>query len=398
MQKIGDTLDQDTISKLIQSANSHNFDWGGAGYAQWSPWGDNIVKDYLTNFNRLPTNQEFQMAEPQFHGAGGDAYVASLAQQQDQLNKAPQQEADALQKQIPIIQNLINSQTQATAQDLTNPNSPTYQSFSGMMNNMGITPSSGAFQAGMGGVLGQNASQAINSALGSVGLPIASGYAQGSMAPFNSAMGRPDQLFQHGLSVQDFLMQSDLAKSLSNSGNPSGAQNILSMATGSAQGGGSLLQGASAAKNATSYVCKELIKRDLLCESDMDDFHFHIMPAMFKKGRAFWKYAMDGYKLVQAVNKRGLNWAAFKPLLFDRVMDEPDACKAVDLYADACHQLCISSDRSLWDKRVYRTSLWDSLLFLPMLFLYKPFREALLKCLNRKFAIVYDKPRCGVHR
>src|SRR5258708_5331998 len=166
------------------------------------------------------------------------------------------------------------------------------------------------------------------------------------------------------------------------------------MASGAAQGAGNLGQGAAGFKQATSYVCLELIRCNLICESDMDDFHVHIMPALFKKGRAFWKYAMDGYNLVQAVNVKGLNWKHFKPLLFDRVMEESDPCKAVDLYADACHQLCISAAPDLWDGRVFRSSLLDSAPFIPFLFFYTPFLKALWKCIRIKTLILYDRPRC----
>lgn len=302
---------------------------------------------------------------------------------------------------------------------------PEGEAFRQKYNNLGLL-NSGAFNQGLSNQFGNLASQQqqdilnlgidqqnkLTNAAGA-GYGIQSDLALGGLnaqknamqLPINQGLGQfaqgqsqgnslANSLMQRGFDVSDFSQQALLAGNLSQGQGPG----TLDYINAAFNGAGNLGQAAGGAKTATSYVCKELIKRKLLCESDMDDFHVHIMPAMFKKGRAFWKYAMDGFRLVNAVNLRGLDWAVFKPLLFDRVMEEPDPCKAVDLYADACHQLCISSDRSLWDSRVYRTSVFDSLPFIPLLFAYQPFREALAKCIRIKMAIVYDKPRCGVHR
>lgn len=309
-------------------------------------------------------------------------------QQQNQLQGAQQQ-----------IQNLISKQVGATASDLTNPNSPTYQAFAGNMNNLGITPSSGAFQAGLGGTLGQAASNDISGALGEVSLPAISGQMQTANAPYEMALNRMypglADYGQNQSNLYDFGLQSALGQKMFEEAQPSGLTTALGQAGMATNALGGVGTGMAGASQVTSYVCMELIKRGLICESDMNDFHIHIMPAMFKKARAFWKYAVDGKRLVDAVNAKGLDWKVFKPLLFDRVMEEPDRCKAVDLYADACHQLCISADRKLWDERVFRTSVKDSLPFLPRLFLYTPFLKALCKCWRIKMLWVYDKPRCS---
>ncbi len=387
----------------------------------WAPSGDNNAQQvqsgldtFQSTFQNLlgrpPTQEELSgFASKALFGAWNQpgnlnfSDTTNLANNYIQQAFGPQmaehqqqQQMGQLGKYQGAIQDLISKQTQATSQDLMNPNSPTYQGFAGQMNNMGITPSSGAFQAGLGGVLGQSAANAQNQALGQFSLPAIGGAFQTGQQPYQFALGNSNIGRLNDL--EDFSLQSSLAQKLAAQGAPSGLQSAMGMASGGAQGAGGLMQGGAAAKTATSYVCMELIKRGLLCDMDMDDFHIHIMPAMFKKGRAFWKYAMDGWRLVDAVNAKGLDWKTFKPLLFDRVMEEPDPCKAVDLYADACHQLCISSDRSLWDMRVYRTSFLDSLKFLPRLLTYKPFMEALYKCMRIKTLIIYDKPRCMVHR
>lgn len=399
------------------------FDYGGLDPQAWNQYGsqsggqwDKGMSDlqlfgqsYYNMTGKNPTSDDYNnflkqglMGAPN-SSLGNYSDMSNLANNYVQNTYSPQiadyqkqQQQTQLGQTQQTIQDLVNKQTQSTTADLTNPTGPTYGQFSGMMNNMGITPSSGVFQAGLGGVIGQNAANAENQALGQVSLPAISGMQNTANYPFQIAGNNSDM--SHINSEQDFGLQAQLAQILAKEGQPSGTQNMFGMATGAAGGAGSLLQGGSSAYNATSYVCKELIKRDLICQEDMDDFHVHIMPAMFKKGRAFWKYAVDGWRLVEAVNKKGLDWKVFKPLLFDRVMEEPDPCKAVDLYADACHQLCISSDRSLWDERVFRTSVTDSLIFLPRLLTYAPFIKALAKCFRIKTMFLYDKPRCEVHR
>lgn len=339
----------------------------------------------------IGTSAGFSGTDP---NAIAQQYIPQAFQQQIQQNQAAQ--LPKLETQISDLASGIGAKTAAQFSD---PNNPIYQAFSGGANNLGISPSSGAFQAGIGSTIGNAENSTIQSLLSSLGgASIGGNQPQTLQGLQGQGQTAADSMMTRNNNLSDFNLQADLAKQLSDMGQPSGVQNALGMASSSAQGVGGLLQGGAAAKNATSYVCKELIKRGLLCESDMDDFHIHIMPAMFKKGRAFWKYAMDAWKLVDAANKVGIDWSIYKPLLFDRVMDEPNACNAVDLYADACRQLCMESDPTLWDERVMRTSWMDSLPFIPLLLGYEPFREAVGKCIRIKTLIIYDKPRCQVHR
>lgn len=310
---------------------------------------------------------------------------------QHQQNTQTQQ----LDKTNGLINNLVSGVTGNEAKLFSDPNSSVYQAFSGLMNNQGISPSSGAFQAGAGNAIAGAGTNAINNAMQSVGLPALSGIQNSPNMPFqwagqNSDLGHLNQL-------GDFGLQASLAQMLANQSEPSGFEKNLGYAKSASDIVGNAGMASGPAMTATSYVCKELIKRGLICESDMDDFHVHIMPAMFKKGRAFWKYAIDGASLVNSANAANLNWAFFKPLLFDRVMQEPDPCKAVDLYATACKYIAATSNPGLWDSRVYRTSLFDSLPFLPRLLTYKPFLEALWKSIRVKMLFIYDKPKCEVH-
>lgn len=280
----------------------------------------------------------------------------------DQIGQHQQQsQSSALQKNIDTGQGLIDQAMGTFSKNLIDPNNPLYQQFSGQMNNMGITPSSGAFQAGLGGTLANRAADLQGTMMSTLGFPSLAGI-QGLSGQANQNLQGAAPVAQQNLTTQqnslgDFGRMQAIAQMLQNQMEPSGFDKNLGRAASAGQAAQGVGTGMAGVSQVTSYVCKELIKRDLICEQDMDDFHAHIMPAMFKKGRAFWKYAVDGWRLVNAVNIRGLDWSVFKPLLFDRVMDEKDPCKAVDLYADACHQLCISSDRSLWDERVYRTSI-----------------------------------------
>ena len=309
--------------------------------------------------------------------------------------------------------NIANTQSQGmgslsglNSQGLSNQQGVSNQGNAALTNilGQGMQDTANTYGSGLNSMLGiANQGYGTQSGLGMTGLntqmqadqmPINLGLQQ---AQSQQSQGNALQnlLTQQGFNINDFNQQSTLGQLLANQSAPSTLQKDIGMASGAAQGVGALAQAAGPASTMTSYVCMELIKRGLLCQMDMDDFHVRIMPAMFKRARAFWKYAMDGKRLVDAVNAKGLDWKVFKPLLFDRVMEEPDPCKAVDLYADACHQLCISSDRTLWDERVYRNSVLDTFLFLPRLLFYKPFMDALWKTFRIKTAIIYDRPRCG---
>lgn len=401
-----------------------NYNGVDLNYDQYSRSGNAAqyaVQAFQQHFGRAPTASELAKVVPIFEGgdknitdvSGGNRYVASLFDQDkalkdlektltEQMTKQQTQSDELYTKQQDQLSQALQKQREA-ASAYYSPGGTGYQGLAGQVNSAGLLDS-GAFSEAIAkqlgevekGIAGQAATgfaipsllnqQQNQSGIGMQGI-------QAQMYPYMQSIQTPTTLQNRGYEVEDFYRQAELASRLGQMGQPSGFEKGLGYANTASN-----IYSNLAGNKGTSYVCKELIKRGLLCESDMDDFHVHIMPAMFKKGRAFWKYAMDGYKLVQAVNAKGLDWSVFKPLLFDRVMEETDVCKAVDLYADACHQLCISSDRSLWDERVFQTSVWDSLPFLPLLFAYQPFREALAKSIRVKMLLVYDKPRCEVHR
>jgi hypothetical protein len=164
---------------------------------------------------------------------------------------------------------------------------------------------------------------------------------------------------------------------------------IAAAAAGSYFGGpaGGAAAGAAAQKG-TSYICLELIRRGLAIESDLDSLHFKIMPAMLKKGRAFWVYAMDAGKLVDAANKKNVDWSKWKTRFLDDVCLAQSPVEAVNLYSLACRDLALECEPSLWDERVLRVGYLDSLPFLPKLFTYKPFLKAFVKVIRMKISFI----------
>lgn len=326
---------------------------------------------------------------------------ATSQQQQDVINQAITQSQGVANQNVQSLQDIMGKYVQSQMQNWTDPTSVDYQSTMGQLNNFGRADASTFGQSlasRLAPIIGQNVMS-----LGTNALQPSFTTQQGLV---NSGATTQSNLsnasLQRFIDLQNFQKQAELSNQLADKGQPSGLQQGIGAGSSLLSGVGDFMGGLPGLKEAgTSYICRELIKRNLMCESDMDDFHVHIMPAMFKKGRAFWKYAMDGLRLVESVNRNDQAdhiWTAFKPLLFDRVMAEPDACRAVDLYANACLQLCEIGDPSLWDDKVYRTSFWDTLPFLPRLLTYKPFLEALGKAIRIRTLIVYDKPRCSHHR
>lgn len=323
---------------------------------------------------------------------------ATSTQQQDIIKNAIAQSQGVGQQNVQSLQDILNPYVTSQVKNWTDPNSPDYQATMGNLNNFGRADNNTFGQSlasRLAPLIAQN-----QMSLGTNALIPSFNTQQGLVS---SGAGTQSNLglasLQRFIDQQNFDKQAALANQLADKGQPSNFQQGVGAGSSLLSGVGNFMQGLPGAKivaDATSYVCLELIKRNLLSESDMDDFHFHIVPAVMKKGRAFWKYAMDGKKLVDAVNldrdKASIIWKEIKPLLFDEVMKEPNACKAVDRYASACHILCNLSDRSLWDSRIERTGILDSLVFLPRLAFYKPFQKVFFKFLKVKMAFVYDKP------
>lgn len=329
---LGDPLGQDQISQYTNQASSAQFPWQQLGY-NWNDKGDAIVKAYMSSFGRLPTQQEFDQATPIFQGPNGNAYVSSLAQQQQQLKQAPQQEAQLLGQIGPQINNLVSQQMQGQIKNLTDPNSPGYQAFAGNMNNLGITPSSGAFQAGLGSTLASDANQDISAALGSIGLPVISGFTQGQMAPFTQSVQQPYQLQNQGYDWQQFNAQAQMAKQLSEAGQPSGAMQDLGMAFNGLNAASNAARGAAAV--GATYICTAMREHGILNETQVIELHDHLFKAFWKKPLKFIFYFLFGKTLVLLANRVCIEWELWKSRFYDDVIAEKDSVHAVNLYEQA---------------------------------------------------------------
>jgi hypothetical protein len=297
-------------------------------------------------FGRNPTQSELAQFAPYYAGTNinetntstGNQAIGSYFNQQNEIANAPQKEADAIKAQIPIIQDLINQQMTGTIKNLTDPNSPQYQAFAGNMNNLGITPSSGAFQAGLGGTMGNAANDYIGKAIGSVGLPIASGYSQGMMAPFNSAMGRPDKLFDNNLDFQNFMTQMKAGQEFAQGNQPSDFEKFGIPLIGAGIGAGGSAAGGQFSKKPT-WICTAMKQSGFLTEAEVSALHKHLFRAFWKRPLKFLGYILFGKLLVLLAESVRTHWGTWKPDFYDAVIAEQDPAKAVDLYEAAFWRL-----------------------------------------------------------
>lgn len=317
---------------------------------------------------------------------GSDIQQFQQGQQQSQLDKAQK-----------TIQDLIGKQTAATAANLTDPNSKTFQAFAGNLNNLGITPGSGAFQAGLGATLGESAANDISAALGGVSLPAITGIMDTANMPYKMSL----ENMYPGLAtygnrqndIYDFNLQTALAQKLFDESQPSGFEKNLGYANTASGIVGNAGMAAGPAMTATSYICKALIAHGLAAESDLDLLHLKTLGAVWKKARAFWWYATHAKQLVEIAERDGLDWREWRKCFLDDPISKETAVEAVEEYITAYESLCRHLDAMhLWDERVRRSSFWDSLLFLPLVFTYPPFLKAAWKVFKIKQLILLDLP------
>lgn len=316
-------------------------------------------------------------------------YIPQAFQSQIQENQAAQ--IPKLEQQIGDLSANVGKQTAA---QLSDPSSDTYRMFSGVLNNMGITPSSGAFQSGLGSTIGNAATQTMQQLLGNLG----GGAIAGNQSPsFSSLYGTGQQAGQgmnaYNQSLNDFNIQAALAKQLADESQPSTAMKDIAMAQGASKALMGLGTAAGPAATATSYVCKALIAHGLATESDLDLLHFKTIPAVFQKARAFWWYATHAKELVAIAERDGLDWRMWRKWFLDDPISKSDPVEAVEEYITAYESLCRHLDAMhLWDERVRRTSLIDSLPFLPKVLTYPPFIKAAAKVFCMKHMFVLDLP------
>jgi hypothetical protein len=220
------------------------------------------------------------------------------------------------------------------ASNLANPSGSTYQAFSGNMNNLGISPSSGAFQAGAGSTIANAGTNALNAGLSAVGIPALNNIQGLSSQPSQNTLNNLYPSLQGLQQENQFNQEMQMAQQLASSGQPSAFQKDLGMATGSAQGASSLAQGASSLASAgLTWICTAMWRHRVLAASEVDRLHKHLFRAMFKRFWKFMGYFLIGRFVVFGAEWVGVDWEKWRSDFYDKVISEPDPVKAVDLYA-----------------------------------------------------------------
>lgn len=313
----------------------------------------NIFRQQFQNLvGRPPTQQELGQFQSQAMGgainAPGDlgySDASNLANAFIQQSYTPQmqqyaqqQQQDQLGKSQNLIQNLINQTMQNTSNQFKDPNSQLYQNFAGQMNNLGITPSSGAFQAGAGSTIANAGLGMMDQGLGSVGIPAIQGI-QG-LASNPNMYGNNDM--SHITGLQDWGLETGLASMLANQSAPSGFEKDLGYANMASNifsnvGTGGLNM-AMMGKGMT-WICTALKKAGLLDQSRVDTLHWHLYRAFWRRPFKFLGYLLFGRFLVLAANKLGVRWSDWKTSFWDKPMCECDPAKAVDVYAASFWEL-----------------------------------------------------------
>lgn len=298
-----------------------------------------------------------------------------------------QQQTSALNDAQTQAQNLIQQQNQAAITNLTDPTN--MQKIEGAFNQNGLL-NSGAFSQGLADQLSQAANSNISNAIGGVTIPGIENIENTQNAPYQQFMnGLQPGLNQAGQNQQsgiNFNLQSQLAQELAQLQQPNSWQQAAPVIQGVANGA------ANGGAQATSYICLELISRGFASLYDLDLLHYKTMPAVFKKARAFYHYAQNGRQLVEAANKKGIDWKLWLKRFLTDPMEFNDPIKSVESYALAFKDLCMECAPELWDERVMRTSFWDSVQFIPKLMFYKPYIKALLKTTSMRMRFILDMP------
>jgi hypothetical protein len=281
-----------------------------------------------------------------------NAYLQNTYQPQIIANQKAQASNNLSDSQNQV-QSLVNQTMGNTAAQFNDPNSSLYQTFAGAENNMGITPSSGAFQAGAGSTIADAGLNAANAGLQTVGLPQISGIASTANAPYQQSLA---QLYP-GLSSYgtgetnqyDFNQQSQLAQQLAAMSQPSTAQKDIGMAAGASQAVGGIGQGIGGASQLT-WICTQMRRCNVILDTEVKQLHDHLYKAFWGRPFKFLGYLLFGKLLVWMADRVGTNWFVWKSDFYDNVMAEPDPIKAVDLYEESFWKL-FRNVRSRLEKR-----------------------------------------------
>lgn len=249
-----------------------------------------------------------------------------------------QQQMDQLGKSQSMVQDLINKTMSNTASQFKDPNSQLYQQFAGGMNNMGITPGSGAFQAGAGSTIANSGMQAANQGLMDIGIPGIQSIAQVGQNPYQQSFGSGANALQHQQGLSDFNLQSQIAQMLQQQMEPSAIQKDIGMAAGAGQAVGGLGQGMAGAAQLT-WICTAMWRAKVLAAFEVDRLHKHLFQVFLKRPFKFLGYFLIGKLVVLWAERKGVIWEDWRPMFYDRVIAEPDPLKALSLYEDAFWEL-----------------------------------------------------------
>ena len=253
--------------------------------------------------------------------------AGSTANQQNQLGTTEQG-----------LNQLVNSTMGNVASNLANPSGSTYQAFSGNMNNLGISPSSGAFQAGAGSTVANAGTNALNAGLSAVGLPALSNIQGLSSQPAQNTLNNLYPSLNNLQQETEFNQQMQMAQNLASQGQPSSFQKTFGDVTSGLNAAGNAAKGGASLAGLT-WVCTAMWRHHVLAASEVDRLHKHLFRALFKR---FWKFAgyfLFGKLVVWGAEWVKIDWEKWRPDFYDNVIAEPDPVKAVDLYESAFFEL-----------------------------------------------------------
>lgn len=292
-------------------------------------------------------------------------------QQQDVVNQAIGQSQGVAGQNLQQLQGLISPYISQQFSQYTDPNSSSFQSLTGQLNNAGVA-SGGAFPQALADKLAPLISQgALN--LGQEALA-PSFINQQSL--INQGAGVQSNLgldpLQRYVEQQNFQQQSQLANQLAQQGASSqfgsgigglvggglGAWGGGLAGAGTAVGGpggaliGAML-GSGAGKAAGggasgTWICGHLKKLGLATNEEVESVHVRLRPSIFRHPIHWLHYYHSAPRLILLADSALVDWKAVKEVLIDAVLDEPDSEKSWQIYRAECERLCARYAPELW--------------------------------------------------
>lgn len=251
-----------------------------------------------------------------------------------------QQQTDQLGQSQNQLQDIIRQTMGNTAGALTDPNSQIYQQLAGSMNNLGITPGSGAFQAGAGSTIANSGLNAANAGLQAIGIPGIQNIAGLTSVPYQQSFGSGQQALGHLNDLGDFGLQSSIAKMLADQSQSSGFEKNLGYANTASNIASNMAKGGAQLSGAgVTWICTQMKLEGLMTGEEVFRLHAHLYRAFWKRPIKFISYILFGNFLVYLANKYNTDWRVWKSEFYNDVMAEKDPAKAVDLYAEAFWKL-----------------------------------------------------------